>query len=247
MAGWAALLAAAACAFAVGLVLDTPLSAKHGLAEELRDGRFETVDLSVALSPDVGQMVTFFSGLSQDDLPDGEAWAVERLNISTHSGTHVDAPYHFATTMDKDKRAITVDEVEKELERVGHALQPFDIVVVNTRAGQRYGHSDYLLAGCGMGRNATLWLCERGVKVMGTDAWSWDAPFAHTARRYAESRDASIIWEGHKAGRDCGYAQIEKLANLDKIPSTGFFVAVFPVKIAGASAGWTRAVALVPK
>ena len=33
----------------------------------------------------------------------------------------------------------------------------------------------------------TLYLTERGVKVVGTDAWSWDAPFSHTARRWAET------------------------------------------------------------
>ena len=58
---------------------------------------------------------------------------------------------------------------------VRHALQPLDIVVVNTRAGERYGEDDYLLAGAGMGREATLYLLERGVRLTGTDAWSWDA------------------------------------------------------------------------
>ncbi len=47
-------------------------------------------------------------------------------------------------------------------------------------------------------------------------------------------------------GRNCGYLQIEKLANLDALPKPfGFKVAVFPVKFAGGSAGWTRAVAIL--
>ena len=50
--------------------------------------------------------------------------------------------------------------------------------------------------GVGLGAEATLWLTERGVEVVGTDAWSWDAPFSHTARRWAETRDPAIIWEG---------------------------------------------------
>ena len=66
-----------------------------------------------------------------------------------------------------------------------------------------------------MGREATLYLTSRGVRVTGTDGWSWDAPFVHTARRYAETKDASIIWEGHKAGREIGYCHIEKLHNLE--------------------------------
>ena len=54
-------------------------------------------------------------------------------------------------------------------------------MVANTAAGARYGKDDYLSAGCGFGRRATLWLTERGVRVVGTDAWSWDAPFVLVA------------------------------------------------------------------
>jgi len=67
----------------------------------------------------------------------------------------------------------------------------------------------------------------------------------HTAARYAESGDATLIWEGHKAGRDIGYCHIEKLHNLEQLPATGFTIACFPVKIRAASAGWTRAVAIL--
>jgi kynurenine formamidase len=99
--------------------------------------------------------------------------------------------------------------------------------------------------GCGIGREATLHLLERGVRVAGTDAWSWDAPFSFTAKRFAETGDPSIIWEGHKASREIGYCHMEKLANLDKLPPSGFRVCCFPVKIEAASAGWTRCVALL--
>ena len=218
------------------------------------------------------QMAPFFPGLKKGDLPDGEAWAVEMVQLITHNGTHLDAPYHFASTMNRGERAITIDEVpldwcmqpgvkldfrhfddgyvvtaddlSAELARIGHEIQPLDIVVGNTRAGSAYGDDDYVDAGCGMGCDATMCLLERGVRLPGTDAWSWDAPFTHTAKRYAESRDASIIWEGHKAGRDIGYCHLEKLHNLEALPGDGFTVCCSPVKIRGASAGWTRAVAI---
>ncbi|MEI8665707.1 cyclase family protein [Pseudoalteromonas sp. B28] len=105
----------------------------------------------------------------------------------------------------------------------------------------------YLDAGVGMGREATLYLLERGIKVVGTDAWSWDAPFKFTKQRFEESGDPSIIWEGHKAGRDIGYGQMEKLANLASLPSSGFLVSCFPYKIKHASAGFVRAVAFLEK
>ena len=96
-----------------------------------------------------------------------------------------------------------------------------------------------------MGREATLYLLERGVRVTGTDGWSWDAPFVHTREKYLATHDASLIWEGHKAGREIGYCHIEKLHNLEALPATGFTVSCFPVKVRGGSAGWTRAVAII--
>jgi len=123
-----------------------------------------------------------------------------------------------------DGHVVTPEEVDAELARIGHSLQPYDIVVVNTAAGGRYGQDDYLSRGCGMGRAATEWLTMRGVRVTGTDAWSWDAPFAHTAKRYAETRDPGLIWEGHRASMTRGYSHIEKLANLDQLPASGFTI-----------------------
>ena len=221
----------------------------------------------------VPSILSFFPGLREEDLPDREGWAIEHINLTTHNGTHLDAPWHYASTMNKGERAITIDEVplewcykpgvkldfrhfadgyvatasdvEAELERIGYKLSPLDIVLVNTSAGKAFGRQDYVARGCGMGREATLYLLERGVRVTGTDGWSWDAPFVYTKEKYAKTGDASLIWEGHKAGREIGYCHLEKLHNLEMLPSSGFTVSCFPVKIRGASAGWTRAVAIV--
>jgi kynurenine formamidase len=135
--------------------------------------------------------------------------------------------------------------VEAELKRIGHELKPLEIVVVNTAAGMRYGKDDYVTAGCGMGYEATMYLLERGVRLTGTDGWSWDAPFVHTRSKFEETGDADLIWEGHKAGRDIGYCHLEKLHNLESLPADGFIVSCFPFKIRAASAGWTRAVAIL--
>lgn len=250
------------------------------------------VDLSVVLTdkvasdpPGLGPKITYVDhdagakefeqifGMPVEQQLDQKGAAVERLELTTHNGTHMDAPWHYHPTMNNGEPSMTIDqiplewcmgpgvkldfrerpdghvvtaaEVEAELDRIGHDLKPGNIVLVNTRAGSRYGHDDYVAAGCGMGREATLWLTERGMRVCGTDAWSWDAPLASQMARIRETGDWSIFWEGHKAGAETLYCHMEKLANLDTLPATGFEVIAFPVKVEKGSAGWCRPVAIL--
>jgi kynurenine formamidase len=219
-------------------------------------------------------MAEFFPGIDPArDLPDGKGWAVEILTLATHSGTHLDAPWHYHPTMDKGSPAFTIEEVplewcmgpgvvldfrhfpdgyrvmaadmEEAFEKMGYGLKQGDIVLVMTGADKYWGKPEYLLKGCGMGKEATLWLLDRGVKVTGTDAWSWDRPLPLIARDFEETGDASLIWEGHFASIEKGYCHIEKMTNLEQLPPHGFTFFCFPIKIKKASAGWTRAVALL--
>jgi kynurenine formamidase len=219
------------------------------------------------------QMEAFFPGMKKEQLPGGLGWAVELVKLTTHSGTHLDAPYHYHPTMDGGQEALTIDrvplewcfqdgvlldfshkadgerieaaEVEAELERVGYEIKPLDIVLVRTGADAAWGRADYLVKGAGMTRESTLYLLERGVRVVGIDAWSWDRPLPFLAKEFQETGDPSVIWEAHFAGIEKGYCHMEKLTNLDKLPRPhGFKVSCFPVKIKDASAGWTRPVAI---
>ena len=89
----------------------------------------------------------------------------------------------------------------------------------------------------------TFW--SDGIRLTGIDSWFWDAPLIHTKKKFMQTGDAELIWEGHRVGRIIGYCHLEKLHNLEQLPSQGFMIACFPVKIRGASAGWTRAVAII--
>ena len=205
-------------------------------------------------------------------LRDGEGWATEEFTrFGTHDSTHVDAPWHYNSHI-QGQRAQTIDElpldwffapgvvlemrhkadgdpvgaaeVRAELERLGHTLRPRDIVLVRTGRDAFYGQPDYMFRGCGVTAEATRWLYEQGVRVMGIDAWGWDAPLDRQAREALASGQPGVFWAAHQA--DLAYSQIERLVNLDALPPSGFTVACFPLKIAGGSAGPARVVAILP-
>ena len=95
-----------------------------------------------------------------------------------------------------------------------------------------------------MGAEATLYLFEHGVRVTGTDAWSWDAPFAHTAKNMR--RPLTPRSSGKATRPDATSATaISRNWTISSAAPVGFEVSCFPVKIERASAGWTRAVAII--
>ena len=80
---------------------------------------------------------------------------------------------------------------------------------------------------------------------MGIDSWGWDAPLAHQAQEAKRSGRQDVFWSAHYVGVEKEYCQIERLANLDRLPATGFGVCAFPLKVKGGSAGPARVVAMV--
>lgn len=144
-----------------------------------------------------------------------------------------------------DGYVVQPEDIEAELKRIGHDLQPLDIVLINTKASEYYGTNEYIDHGIGIGKEATLYLTrDHGVRVTGIDAWGWDAPFKFAKEEWLKDRDANKIWQGHWAGIEQPYCHMEKLLNLETLPDKGFTVSCFPWKIKGASAGFIRAVAM---
>jgi kynurenine formamidase len=217
------------------------------------------------------QQIEAMLGVPPRLLRDGEGWAVETFTrFGTHNSTHVDAPYHYNSTI-AGERARTIDELplewffgpgvvldmahkadgdpmtaaeaEAALTAAGHELRAGDIVLVRTGRDAFYAELDYMARGPGVTAEATRWLCERGVRVMGIDAWGWDAPLHLQAAEAIERDEPGIFWAAHQA--DLEYCQIERLFNLGELPPTGFRVACFPLRIVGGSAGPTRAVAIL--
>ncbi len=201
-----------------------------------------------------------------------EGWATELFTkFGTHDSTHIDAPWHYNSEIQGQRGAsveelplewffsdgvvldmthkadgdpMTVEETQNELARIGYTLKPLDIVLVRTGCDRFYDAPNYLFRGCGVTPEATRWLYEQGVRVMGIDAWGWDAPLDRQAQEALAKNEPGIFWGAHQV--DLPYAQIERLVNLTALPPFGFKVACFPLKIKNGSAGPTRAVAILP-
>ncbi len=147
----------------------------------------------------VSMMCQFFNATDKD-LPEGLGWAVDSVNMSSHAGTHVDAPWHYYPTAG-GKRAKTIDEMpldwffhdgvvldmrhkpqgsgvttndlKETLKKIKYKLKEWDIVMIQTGADKQWGEKEYFDAGCGMLAESTLWLIDQGIRVMGIDAWGW--------------------------------------------------------------------------
>lgn len=252
-------------------IIDLSVPLQHGAVSEPIPPKIRPVDHRKGY-----WQMRYLFGVKKNQLrrSRGLGWAFEKITAITHTGTHVDAPWHYgpesggspARRIDElpldwffgpgvrldmrhlgDGDEITVGELERSLSAISHELSPGEIVLIQTGADARIDSKEYFQQP-GLGREGTLWLVERGVRVIGIDAYTVDRPFHSMKKDFRESGNAEVIWPAHFAGLEKEYCQIEKLAHLDRIPSsTGFWVSCLPVKIEGASAGWCRAVALVPK
>lgn len=242
------------------LIAPSPASTPPGLR----------VDINFTGHEEGARQIRQMFGVEPFLLRDGEGWAVEEFTrFGTHSSTHVDAPWHYNSTiqgrpartidqlplewffgdgvvldMTAKAAAVTPDDIREELARIGVTLKPLDIVLVRTDCDRFYPEPDYMFRGCGVTAEATHWLYDQGVRVMGIDAWGWDAPLNRQAAEAMERKRPGIFWAAHQC--DLDYSQIERLTNLKALPPSGFKVACFPLKIQGGSAAPARVVAILP-
>jgi kynurenine formamidase len=207
-------------------------------------------------------------GVAGELLRDGEGWSTETfLRFGTHNSTHVDAPWHYNSTIGGEPAqtidqlplewfyapGVVIDATDREdgealaaadvQERLPRELEALDIVLVRTGRDRFYDQPDYIARGPGVTAEATRWLYEQGVRVMGIDAWGWDEPLHMQAERAKTEEKPGIFWAAHQV--DLAYSQIERLFNLGGLPDQGFQVACFPLRIEGGSAAPARVVGIV--
>ncbi|GJM34898.1 MAG: hypothetical protein DHS20C18_38990 [Saprospiraceae bacterium] len=200
-------------------------------------------------------------------------WADDTIQkMGVHSTTHIDAPWHYgptcegkpAKTIDQiplewcfgeglvidmvhkpDFEAITVEDIEGFLKKNDLEIKAGMIVLIKTGRDKFNGTKDFHKIGTGMSAAATEWLIDRGIKVMGIDSWGWDLPLPYLIKKAKETSNPDLFWEAHLVGTNKEYCHMEQLVNLESLPYRGFKVAVFPLKIVGASAAPARVVAIM--
>lgn len=134
---------------------------------------------------------------------------------------------------------ITVDDIRCALADIDYRIKPLDIVLIRTDAAKRRFDRAYLTDHPGMSKEATHWVLDQGVKVMGIDAIGFDVPVPYMFERHK-------FWESHLVMLEREYYHLENLCNLDQIPVPhGFTVSVLPIPYRGASAAPVRAVAII--
>ncbi len=149
-------------------IVDLSVPLEHMAASEPLPAKIHYVDHA---DEGLAQMQQFF-GVTPADLvcSGGQGWAVEEIQAITHTGAHVDAPYHYgATSEGKPARTIdhvplewcfapgvvldmrykaagaliTVDDLSESLKRIDCTLKPLDIVLLQTGADARLGSPEY--------------------------------------------------------------------------------------------------------
>ncbi len=211
--------------------------------------------------------------IDKDSFKDGLFLSLEWVTATVHSGTHMDAPYHYGPSCEgkaamkiedvpldwcyadgvvldlshkKPGQAITNADIKKALEKINYTIKPADIVLIYTGTDKLWGKREYYVRFPAMSPEAVAYLTEQGVRVIGIDTFSLDRPLPAMVKDYLKDRDSGHLWPAHFYGRKKEYCHMERLANLDKIPKPhGFKIACFPVKIKNAGAAWARVVAIL--
>lgn len=202
------------------------------------------------------------------DLPDGRFLSNEFFSMSVHTGTHIDAPFHYGPTCEGSpaKKILDVplewlngpgvlidgttfgsiirrEHVTSSLQAAGVTDLHNTIILVRTDADLKIGTPAYYSESVSISPSAIEELLNRGARVIGTDAWSLDPPAREMLDRYFDSRDGSHLWPSHMYGRQREFITIEGLANLRSLPTLGFKVMAFPIALREAGAAWARVVA----
>lgn len=172
------------------------------------------------------------------DMTAGSPVNVARITMSTHSGTHADAPLHYGNDA-ADIASVELDPYFGEClvvdaRGVSGMIGVGDLPTIESadrvlfRTYDVFPHDGWREDFTAISDEAIRWLAAQGVKLVGTDAPSVDP-----------QNSTSI--EAHKAVLDEDMRILEGLV-LDDVPAGRYELIALPLKIAGGDAGLCRAI-----
>lgn len=210
--------------------------------------------------------------IKQKELPDEEFLSLETVHCPVHIGTHIDFSYHYGTkcegkpsksinelplewcysdgvvldfTAKKPGEVISREDVEAAIKKINYNIKENDIVLLRTGSDKLFGGPEYLSQYPGVSPEAIKFILDKVVHIIGIDTLGFDRPYKFMLQDFMRTKDPGYLWPAHFFGRKKEYAHIERLTNLDRLPSHGFKIQCFPIKILDAGAAWARVVAFV--
>ena len=181
-----------------------------------------------------------------------DGYNLELLFLSTHTGTHMDAPYHFLEKGAKIheislKKLVSEAVLIKSKKKGGESITKIDIQKFEKKHGKIDGFSSvifstgwqrnlqkkyYFTKNPGLSVSAAKYLASKKINLVGIDSPSIDL-----------GKDSKF--SVHQIFAKKGMLIVENLANLDKIKSSKFHLVVLPLKLKNATGSPVRAVAFV--
>jgi kynurenine formamidase len=183
---------------------------------------------------------------------DRHGYDSEAMFMSTHTGTHVDAPSHFkpglaSIDMISTDRLVcnaVLIRVEKsanqliEEQDLGNQISEGDAVVIATGWEKRSSSRNYMSENPGLSEQAARYLARKRVNAVAIDCPSIDG-----------GADSRFI--AHNILLSCNILVVENLCNLNRVTSsrsrssTTFTLIISPLKLGGATGSPARVLALL--
>jgi len=180
-----------------------------------------------------------------------DGYSIERISCTSHTGTHMDAPYHFledgmtvdqippgrlvgpAVVLDvREELSGTVISAKALEKRWPKRLHPDFVLLRTDWSRKRAPTKEYLYDFPGLDPEAAEWLGNKAVKGVGTDTLGID-PYSNTK------------FEAHKVLLRRGIWILEALDHLDQLlPGVEYTLVAAPLKIAGGSGAMARVFAV---
>jgi kynurenine formamidase len=180
-----------------------------------------------------------------------DGYNLELLFLSSHTGTHLDAPFHFEKKGAKihqipltrlvgnglvikikkvNDQAITKKDLLK-FERKNGKIKNFSSIFFFTGWQKNMDKNFYFTNNPGLSKSATEYLVSKKINLVGIDSPSIDLGIDKSFSTHNMFAKNNILI-------------VENLSNLEKIPNLEFNFIILPLKLKGATGSPVRAIAI---